>query len=221
LVARALVSGARDEILSRIRGALDDVPAPETAADVAVARDYRHAGERTREQLVEHLAERIADYAAEVRRVTAAELGEAVGAACAERGLRRIAVPPGLPADWRPRDVELIEDEGLSAVELDRVDGAVTGCAAAIAETGTLVLDASPICGRRALTLVPDHHICIVLAGQVVELVPEAIAAVAPAVRDGRRPITLVSGPSASSDIELSRVEGVHGPRDLLVLIAT
>jgi L-lactate dehydrogenase complex protein LldG len=215
------VSGARDEILSRIRGALDDVPAPETATDVAVARDYRHAGERSREQLVEHLAERIADYAAEVRRVTAAELGDAVTAACAERGLRRIAIPPGLPAGWRPRDVELIEDVELSAAELDRVDGAVTGCAAAIAETGTLVLDASPICGRRALTLVPDHHICIVLAGQVVELVPEAIAAVAPAVRDGRRPITLVSGPSASSDIELSRVEGVHGPRDLLVVIAT
>lgn len=215
------MSGARDEILSRIRAALDDVPAPETATDVAVARDYRQAGERSREQLVEHLAERIADYAAEVRRVTAAELGDAVTAACAERGLRRIAIPPGLPAGWRPRDVEVIEDVELSAAELDRVDGAVTGCAAAIAETGTLVLDASPICGRRALTLVPDHHICIVLAGQVVELVPEAIAAVAPAVRDGRRPITLVSGPSASSDIELSRVEGVHGPRDLLVLIAT
>jgi L-lactate dehydrogenase complex protein LldG len=215
------VSGARDEILSRIRAALDDVPAPETATDVAVARDYRQAGERSREQLVEHLAERIADYAAEVRRVTAAELGDAVTAACAERGLRRIAIPPGLPAGWRPRDVEVIEDVELSAAELDRVDGAVTGCAAAIAETGTLVLDASPICGRRALTLVPDHHICIVLAGQGVELVPEAIAAVAPAVRDGRRPITLVSGPSASSDIELSRVEGVHGPRDLLVLIAT
>ncbi|HEY1714505.1 MAG TPA: lactate utilization protein C [Solirubrobacteraceae bacterium] len=220
-MARAVVSGARDEILSRIRAALDDVPAPETATDVAVARDYRQAGERSREQLVEHLAERIADYAAEVRRVTAAELGDAVTAACAERGLRRIAIPPGLPAGWRPRDVEVIEDVELSAAELDRVDGAVTGCAAAIAETGTLVLDASPICGRRALTLVPDHHICIVLAGQVVELVPEAIAAVAPAVRDGRRPITLVSGPSASSDIELSRVEGVHGPRDLLVLIAT
>ncbi|MFZ1994730.1 MAG: LUD domain-containing protein, partial [Solirubrobacteraceae bacterium] len=121
----------------------------------------------------------------------------------------------------RPRDVDLDEDAGLSATELDAVDGAVTGCAVAIAETGTLVLDGSPICGRRLLTLVPDHHICIVLAGQIVELVPEAIAAVAHAVRDGGRPITLVSGPSASSDIELSRVEGVHGPRHLLVLIAT
>lgn len=215
------MSSAREEILRRIRAALSDVPAGETPAEVAVAREYRRSGERTREQLVEYLAERVADYAAEVRRVATAELADAVTAACAERGLRRVAVPPGLPVTWRPRDVELIEDEGLSAAELDGVDGAVTGCAAAIAETGTLVLDASPICGRRALTLVPDHHICIVLAGQVVELVPEAIAAVAPAVRDGRRPITLVSGPSASSDIELARVEGVHGPRDLLVLIAT
>jgi L-lactate dehydrogenase complex protein LldG len=215
------MSSAREEVLSRIRAALDDVPSAETPAAVAVARDYRHTGWRSREQLVEYLAERVADYAAEVRRVAAADLADAVTAACAERGLHRVAVPPGLPAGWRPRDVELVEDEGLTAAELDRVDGAVTGCAAAIAETGTLVLDASPVCGRRALTLVPDHHICIVLAGQVVELVPEAIAAVAPAVRDSRRPITLVSGPSASSDIELSRVEGVHGPRDLLVLIAT
>jgi L-lactate dehydrogenase complex protein LldG len=115
--------------------------------------------------------------------------------------------------------VELIEDGGLTAAELDAVDGAVSGCAAAIAETGTIVLDGSAICGRRLLTLVPDHHICVVLAAQIVELVPEAIAAVAPAVRDRGAPVTLVSGPSASSDIELSRVEGVHGPRHLLVLI--
>jgi L-lactate dehydrogenase complex protein LldG len=215
------MSAAREEILRRIRGALDDVPETEVPADVAVARDYRRSAHRTREELVEHLAERVADYAAEVRQVAAAELADAVSAACAQRGLRRVAVPPGLPAAWRPRDVELIEDEGLSAAQLDGIEGVVTGCAAAIAETGTLVLDGSPICGRRALTLVPDHHICVVLAGQIVGLVPEAIAAVAPAVRDGRRPITLVSGPSASSDIELERVEGVHGPRDLLVLIAT
>jgi L-lactate dehydrogenase complex protein LldG len=215
------MSAARQEILQRIRGALDDVPAAETPADVAVARDYRRTGTRTREQLVDHLAERVADYAAEVRVVAARELADAVGAACAEMALRRIVVPPALPAAWRPGDVQLSEDAGLSAGELDAVDGAVTGCAVAIAETGTIVLDGSPVCGRRLLTLVPDHHICVVLAGQIVELVPEAIAAVAPAVRESRRPITLVSGPSASSDIELSRVEGVHGPRHLRVLIAT
>ena len=197
---------AREEILGRIRGSLNDVPDAERPEDVAVARDYRRSGARTRAQLVDHLAERVADYAARVR---------------AEMGLRRVVVPAGLPGGWRPRDVELTEDAGLSATELDAVDGAVTGCAVAIAETGTIVLDGSPICGRRLLTLVPDHHICVVLAGQIVELVPEAIGAVAPAVREGRRPITLVSGPSASSDIELSRVEGVHGPRHLLVLIAT
>jgi L-lactate dehydrogenase complex protein LldG len=213
------MSAAREEILGRIRGALQDVPPNERADDVSVARDYRRSGTRTREQLVEHLAERVADYAAEVRTVAAGELADAVTAACAEMGLRRVVVPAGLPARWRPRAVELIEDGGLTAAQLDAVDGAVTGCAAAIAETGTIVLDGSPICGRRLLTLVPDHHICIVLAGQIVELVPEAIAAVAPAVRDRGAPVTLVSGPSASSDIELSRVEGVHGPRHLLVLI--
>ncbi len=215
------MTGAREEILRRIGAALHDVPDAETANDVAVARDYRRAGGRTRDQLVDHLAERVSDYAAEVRLVATGALAGAVSSACADMGLRRVVVPPGLPAGWRPSDVELTEDDGLSATALDAIDGAVTGCAVAIAETGTIVLDGSPICGRRLLTLVPDHHICVVLAGQIVELVPEAIAAVAPAVRDGRRPITFVSGPSASSDIELSRVEGVHGPRHLMVLVAT
>jgi L-lactate dehydrogenase complex protein LldG len=215
------MSAAREEILRRIRGALDDVPAGETAADVPVARDYRHGRDLGGPALVDLLAERVADYAAEVRRVAAPQLGDAVSTACTDMGLGRVVVPPGLPEAWRPRGVELLEDEGLSASELDAVDGAVTGCSVAIAETGTLVLDGSPICGRRVLTLVPDHHICIVLAGQIVQIVPEAIAAVAPAVRERRRPITMVSGPSASSDIELERVEGVHGPRHLLVLIAT
>jgi L-lactate dehydrogenase complex protein LldG len=215
------VTGARDEILRRIREALDDVPAAETPADVAVAREYRRARELSGAALVDRLDERVADYAAEVRRVAVGDIADGVRAACAEMGLRRVVVPPGLPEPWRPRDVALVEDEGLSAADLDAIDGVVTGCAVAIAETGTIVLDGSPICGRRLLTLVPDTHICVVLAGQIVEIVPEAITAVAPAVRDGGRPITLVSGPSASSDIELSRVEGVHGPRHLRVLIAT
>ncbi|MGZ4191216.1 MAG: LutC/YkgG family protein [Solirubrobacteraceae bacterium] len=214
------MSAARDEILGRIRAALDDVPAAESPADVAVTRGYRRAGELSGDALVERFAERVADYDARVRRVAGADLGDEVSAACAELGLRRVVVPPDLPAPWRPSGVEVIEDHGLGAAELDAIDGAVTGCAVAIAETGTLVLDGTGACGRRLLTLVPDHHICVVTAGQIVELVPEAIAALAPAVRERRSPITLVSGPSASSDIELSRVEGVHGPRHLLVLIA-
>ena len=213
--------GAREEILGRVRAALDDVPTAERAGDVTVARDYRHHGELAGESLVQRFAERVADYDAQVDRVAGADLGHAVTAACMEMGLRRVVVPAALPAAWRPRELEVIEDRGLGAIELDAIDGAVTGCAAAIAETGTLVLDGQGRCGRRLLTLVPDHHICIVSVDQIVELVPEAIAAVAPAVREHGAPITLVSGPSASSDIELSRVEGVHGPRHLLVLIAS
>ncbi len=128
-------------------------------------------------------------------------------------------MPPGLPAEWRPGAVEVVEDGGLTARELDAIDGALTGCAVAIAETGTLVLDGQGVSGRRLLTLVPDNHVCVVRAEQIVETVPEGFERVAPAVREHGLPVTLVSGPSASSDIELTRVEGVHGPRNLLVLI--
>ena len=117
------MTGAREEILGRIRDALGDVPAAETPEDVAVARDYRRSGARTREQLVEHLAERVADYAAEVRVVAVGELAGAVTAACAEMGLGHVVVPPALPAAWRPSDVQLTEDAGLSAQELDAVPG--------------------------------------------------------------------------------------------------
>jgi L-lactate dehydrogenase complex protein LldG len=214
------MSAAREAILGRIRAALDDVPPAEVPADVAVARAYRRAGELTGADLVQRFAERVADYDAQVRRVDAARLADAVTAGCADMLLRRVVVPAELPAPWRPHEVEVIEDGALDAGQLDAIDGAVTGCAVAIAETGTLVLDGEGSSGRRALTLVPDNHICVVGVQQIVGLVPEAIAALAPAVRERRAPITLVSGPSASSDIELSRVEGVHGPRHLLVLIA-
>jgi L-lactate dehydrogenase complex protein LldG len=213
------VSAARDEILGRIRAALRDVPAGESASDVPVARDYRHTDDRPRSELIELLCERINDYQADVRRVAPAGLAEAVQEACADMGLSRLAVPPGLPEQWRPANVEVVEDHGFSAAELDGFDGAITGCAGAIAETGTLVLDGQALSGRRLLTLVPDHHICVVTAEQVVGQVPEAIAALGPAVGERGVPVTLVSGPSASSDIELERVEGVHGPRHLMVLV--
>lgn len=211
---------ARDEILGRIRSALRDVPASEAAQDVPVAREYRHTDERAREALVELLCERVSDYHADVRRLPAAtDVGRAVADACAEMGLTRVAIPPALPADWRPEGVEISEDRELTVGELDALNGAITGCAVAIAETGTLVLDGQGTSGRRLLTLVPDHHICVVSAGQIVGQVPEALAAVASAVSDHGVPVTLVSGASATSDIELERVEGVHGPRHLLVLV--
>lgn len=217
------MSAARDEILARIRSALHDVPAGERPGDVPVAREYRTADERGSDELVELLCERLIDYHAQVRVVAAADIGRAVSEACAELGLRRVVIAPELPADWRPTGsdtVEVVEDRGLEAGELDAIDGAVTGCAAAIAETGTLVLDGQGASGRRAITLVPDHHICVVTEAQVLGVVPEAIAHIAPSVRERGVPVTLISGPSASSDIELSRVEGVHGPRHLLVVIA-
>jgi L-lactate dehydrogenase complex protein LldG len=214
------MSEARDQILARIRAALGDVPAGERADDVPVRREYRRAGSAGVDELVELLTERLIDYHAEVRRVPGDQIGDAVSRACADRGLVRVAVPPGLPAPWRPSGVEVIEDGGLSARELDAIDGAVTGCATAIAQTGTLVLDGQERSGRRVLTLVPDHHICVVTVDQIVELVPEGVAALDAAVGERAVPVTLVSGPSASSDIELSRVEGVHGPRNLIVVIA-
>jgi L-lactate dehydrogenase complex protein LldG len=214
------MSAARAEILSRIRGALGDVPAAETPDDVLVTRDYRSVDERPRDELIALLCERIGDYNAEVRRVTSTGVADAVRAACADAGIAQLAVAPGVPAEWRPAGIEIVEDHDLGVAELDELNAAFTGCAAAIAETGTLVLDGQALSGRRLLTLVPDHHICVVTADQVVGQVPEAIAALAPAVAEWGVPVTLVSGASATSDIELSRVEGVHGPRHLLVLIA-
>jgi len=157
-----------------------------------------------------------------------AAVAAAVRRIAAEAGARRIGIPADLPDEWRPNATdadraaggapELVQDDALSVRELDQLDGALTGCAVAIAETGTFVLDGGVGQGRRALTLVPDLHICVVREDQVVGLVPEAVIQLEEAVRAGR-PLTFVSGPSATSDIELDRVEGVHGPRVLHVVL--
>jgi L-lactate dehydrogenase complex protein LldG len=208
------VGSARDAILEQIRGALADGPGIR-----AVPRAYRVAGDLERPARIELLCRRIGDYRAEVHRVRAAELQGAIADAFEQQAAQRIAVPAGLPHDWRPAGCQFVEDSGLSPAELDQVDGVLTGCTVAIAETGTLVLAGGPAEGRRALTLVPDLHVCVVAESQVVELVPEALALLAGLVRNDRSPLTFISGPSATSDIELSRVEGVHGPRTLIVLV--
>jgi L-lactate dehydrogenase complex protein LldG len=204
------VSDARAEILGRIRSALGDTSVPPD-----VARDYRAAGAAPAD--VELFCERVADYRATVHRVPSGGLADALADACRERGAARLAVPSEAPADIA--GVELVRDEPLlSARDLDTLDGVLTGCALGIAETGTIVLDGGGTSGRRALTLVPDYHLCVIGEEQVVASVPDAVALLAEAAQAGR-PITLVSGPSATSDIELERVEGVHGPRTLDVFV--
>jgi L-lactate dehydrogenase complex protein LldG len=203
------VSTAREDILARVRSALRDVPAGEDP----LAPAY-HPPPASSADPVALFVERVSDYQATVRE--AGDVAAVAAQVCAQHGARRIVIPSALPDRWRPSGLELISDDGLSARELDALDGALTGCALAIAETGTIVLDGGARSGRRALTLVPDLHVCVVERAQVLATVPDAIRAL-----DGHRgPFTFISGPSATSDIELDRVEGVHGPRRLEVLLA-
>jgi L-lactate dehydrogenase complex protein LldG len=222
------MTAAREEILDRIRVATGTGPVgtsraatPEQvdAAYAALPRTYRRAHhDPASTDIVALFAERAADYRAVVERVPAAELPVAVAAALI--GVPRFLVPDGLPPAWladvsADGDRIVRDDPSLSARELDTVAGVVTGCAVAIAETGTIILDHGPGQGRRALTLVPDFHLVVVRADQVAADLPDALARLDPA-----RPHTLISGPSATSDIELIRVEGVHGPRNLHILVA-
>ena len=224
---------ARDEVLGRVRMALAASPGgpgtpppatPPPGAEPAPPPAYRTRGELGTPALLDLLAGRLIDYRSQVRRTGPAQVLDTVRAALAGRGARRIVLPPGLdlPGLDQPQPgqsgsldgVGLITDGGLSAQELDSMDGVITRAAVAIAETGTIVLDAGPGQGRRALSLIPDYHLCLIDAGQVVALVPEAMARLTPG-----RPLTWISGPSATSDIELERVEGVHGPRTLEVIL--
>ena len=211
---------ARAEMLERIRVALS---APTTSGprpgdgETAAAAGYRTHGELAGAALLDLLAERLTDYRALVRRASAAALAAEVSEALTQRGARTVVVPPGLGVPL-PDFAAVTVDRGLTAAELDGFDAVVTRAAVAIAETGTIVLDGAPDQGRRAISLVPDYHLCIVAAGQVVHLVPEAVERLADAVS---QPLTWISGPSATSDIELERVEGVHGPRTLEVILVT
>ncbi|MFJ3818178.1 lactate utilization protein C [Streptomyces sp. NPDC090056] len=205
---------SRERILARIRSAVTDTAAaPEpsrayltrhTPADPAAVLDLLH--------------ENLADYRAHVHRSNPAELPGLLTRLLHEHGARTVAVPDGLPLEWLAgANTEHIQDTGLTPDTLDTVDAVVTGCTLAIAETGTIILDGGPGQGRRALTLVPDMHVCVVRAPeQVVASVPEALPRL-----DPQKPLTWISGPSATSDIELDRVEGVHGPRRLEIVIVT
>jgi L-lactate dehydrogenase complex protein LldG len=213
------VSDARAEILGRVREALADVPGDEAPEQAEVPREYLRHGRLSASETVELFAERMGEYHATVHRLPADRAREKIEQCCGERAVRRLVLPGDLPERWRPAGIETVIDADLGYRDLDGCDGVLTGCAAAIALTGTILLDGGPGQGRRAISLVPDYHLCVVAAVQVVETVAEALARVAPRAGTSPRPITLISGPSATSDIELRRVEGVHGPRTLEVLI--
>ena len=206
---------ARDEVLARIRQARGEATGP-----LPVPRGYRPTGEHVpgSDAVVAQLVDRLEDYRATVVRAAGddAAIGAAVASALAGRGIGEVLHAPGIPHAWvGPVEVARPDDGTASARELDVVPAVVTGSVVAVSETGTIVLDGSPLCGRRALSLVPDTHVCVVRVPDVVQTVPEALGRL-----DPKRPTTLVSGPSATSDIELNRVEGVHGPRTLVVVVA-
>ena len=201
----------RDEVLARIRTALTDRP---PGPDSDIPRGYRAASGLDPGQLLDLLAGRLHDYGCAVRQRGRHGGHQLIRCSAADRGARRVVVPAGLVLTGLPADIELVGGDGLSATALDAADGVITSAAVAIAETGTIVLDGSAGQGRRALSLVPDYHLCLLRADQVVGLVGEALARL-----DPTRPLTWISGPSATSDIELDRVNGVHGPRTLEVIL--
>ena len=209
---------ARSAILASIRSANGRVT-DLASADVGweqIPRTYQQSSPLSHQGKVDLLTERLVDYNATVVPCTQAEVPSAVRNALDHHGARRVLIPPDLPTHILPDGFEIATDGGLSPAELDRFDAAVTLGALAIAETGTIILEGVAGQGRRATTLVPDVHICILNAADVVTTVPEAFARLAPAAT---LPLTLFSGPSATADIEMTRIKGVHGPRQLHILL--
>ena len=203
---------ARAEVLARIRAALG----AGAGAPAGIPRGYRTGTDQDIQALISLLTERLHDYGTSVRRCGTDGVARSVREALAGRGARRVVLPPGLSLDGAaPDGVTFLADDGLSPGLLDAADGVVTTATVAIAETGTIILDGGPGQGRRALSLVPDYHLCILHTSQIVGIVPQALGRLEPG-----RPCTWISGPSATSDIELDRVQGVHGPRTLEVILA-
>lgn len=213
---------AREEVLARVRSALVDVVQPDPVLDVPIAWKYGQPIDMP--DVLGTFVEMVEDYKAVVRRVPAAAVPAEITSLLKERGVTSMVVPAGVDASWRQAVVDAgvtvrEDDPPLDRVELNSIDGVLTASRVGIADTGTIVLDHREDQGRRALSLVPDLHLCVIAADQVVSDVSEAVARLDASIKDGR-PLTWISGGSATSDIELNRVEGVHGPRTLLVVLA-
>jgi L-lactate dehydrogenase complex protein LldG len=209
---------ARDEVLQRIRianGVTSDAATAQRGWS-ALARGYKRNVTLEHEAVLDLLADRLRDYDAQVVRSTPADVPRSIAAMLSARGKQRLVVPAGLPPDWLTPGFTFVLDQSMTHTDLDGFDGVMTGSTVAIAETGTVVLQNVPGQGRRAVTLVPDYHLCLVRAEDVVETVPEAMARLHPTASLAT---TFVSGPSATADIEMTRIKVVHGPRFLDVIL--
>lgn len=206
---------AREEILARVRAAL---PAEDLAASyAAIPRGYRRTGALSATAVVDLLKDRLLDYDATIAEVEdETGIAHAVGRALDAAAEAELLVPAGLPREWWPQGVNVVIDAAADADSIEGIPAVLTACEVAIAETGTIVLVHGGAQGRRVDTLLPDHHICVVHRSQVVETVPQGWTALA---SSARAPITTISGPSATSDIEMTRIRGVHGPRRLTVVL--
>jgi len=216
---------ARTEVLRRIRAAIGVASDGDADGEMIAAewerlpRGYKRAASLGWEEILDLLEDRLRDYDATVVRVKAGEVSAQIARMLAARGKRRLVVPAGLAealSEPLPHGFEFVVDEGFSAAELDEFEGVVTASTLAIAETGTILLQRVPGQGRRAPTLIPDYHLCVVRAEDVVETVPEAMARLGPTASLAT---TFISGPSATADIEMTRIKGVHGPRFLDVIL--
>lgn len=219
-ISPASTSAARTAILERVRRALNSGTSIE-AADAhwhEIPRNFRQTASHTPAEVLHLLVDRLTDYDAQVTQTSPSGVTEAIAAMLTARGVKRLVIPGGLPLEVLPEGFDFIPDTGFSSAELDTFDGVVTTAMVAIAETGTVVLQNAPGQGRRAATLVPDYHLCIVYERDIVETVPEAIARLQPTASLAT---TFVSGPSATADIEMTRIKGVHGPRFLDVILVT
>jgi L-lactate dehydrogenase complex protein LldG len=206
---------SRELVLGRIRAALEG-----KSADVEQAveqNSYRRRGIRSRADVYGLFEQRIGDYGGRVFRCSEHQIAEQIATILVERGRRAIAVPPGIRKSWLDARISWIVDEGLSFAQMDATQGVLTAATAAVAESGSIVLQHGPEEGRRALTLLPDYHLCVLFESQIVETLPECFDRLR---ASATRPTTFISGPSATADIEMTRIEGVHGPRSLDVILA-
>lgn len=214
MVGHTQMKTAREEILERVRNAAGIAPVPRAPDYAGIERAYHQQGRLDAEARLALFTERLIDYDAVVYRCTPAAVPATIAQAMTARGKRSLVIPRDLGAEWLPPDMDFIRDEELPHDDLDRREGSLTGCTAAIAATGSILLGHADNEGRRAVTLIPDYHLCVVFAEQVVETVPEGIRRMS-----GCSTVTTISGPSATADIEMTRIKGVHGPRSFDVIL--